>query len=181
MSTPVEVEVEGEAIPIHPEPVAQDPFALRWVIPAGTLGCGIPVTIPEPLSALFDERVLTTALVEEGAVWLWLNPTYSWAEVGVRVRSALEQALHDPDAWDVREADDIVLLHVAAEVLAGSTGDVIRSHGGEAELTSVKDNVVAVYLSGACSSCPAIGFTLRHRIESDIRRRHSALKSVDSA
>ena len=49
------------------------------------------------------------------------------------------------------------------------------------ELACVTGNTVTVRMSGACSSCPAIGFTLRNRIEQEIRRRYSSLDKVLAA
>ncbi len=168
-------------IPMHPEPVLTEPNVIRWVIPAGIVEPGLPVAFPEPLAQLFRQEVLRAAIVEDTAIWFWLGPEASWAEVGSRVRSALAQALSTPAQWQITPADDLILRHVALEVLHGSVGEVIGSHGGSAELISVDDNTVTVSLSGACSSCPAIEFTLRNRIDQEIRRRHCRLEKVVAA
>jgi Fe-S cluster biogenesis protein NfuA len=78
---------------------------------------------------------------------------------------------------DGRRADD-ELSEVARSVLSGRVGDIIRSHGGEAELVSVSDGVVAVRLRGACSGCPAAGFTLHARLERELRERYPGLVRV---
>lgn len=168
-------------IPMHPEPVAHDSQAMRWVIPAGLIACGVPVEMPSPLAELFDSKLLVKALVEESAIWLWVGPEQSWSTLGVRVRAALSEALCSLDQWRIESDDERVLTFVATEVLDGPVGDVIRSHGGRVELTCVAGNTVTVRMSGACSSCPAIGFTLRNRIEQEIRRRYSPLEKVLAA
>lgn len=168
-------------IPMHPEPVAHDSQTMRWVIPADLIGCGVPVEMPRPLADLFTEGLLVKALVEQSAIWLWLNPEQSWSASGVRVREALGESLHQADHWRIDNVDESVLRLIAAEVLDGPVGEVIRSHGGCVEITRVTRTTVTVHMSGACSSCPAIGFTLRNRIEQEIRRRYSPLEKVLAA
>ena len=161
-------------------PIPMDP-ALRWVIPAGLIPCGVPVALPRPLAELFDEGLLVKALVEESAIWLWIGEGQSWSTLGVQVRSALGESLRHLDQWRIESDDETVLNLVATGVLDGPVGDVIRSHGGCVELACVTGNTVTVRMSGACSSCPAIGFTLRNRIEQEIRRRYSSLDKVLAA
>ena len=166
------------AIEMHPEQVLTDPHVLRWVVPPGILEPGLPTSFPAPLAELFAERVLRASIVEESAIWLWLAPELSWSVVGAQVRTALSAALNQPEGWQIEPADDAILQQVAFEVICGPVGEVIGSHGGAAELVSVKDNTVLGSLTGARSSCPAIEFTLRNRIDLEIRRRHSRLDRV---
>ncbi len=169
------------SIAIQPERVASNSSIIRWVIPAGTMPVGLPIGFPSPLAQFFTDRVLTAGLVEDSAVWLWIHPDESWSAQGPAVREALVEALAAPDHWVIEPCDDAVLRHVAQDVLAGPVGDVIRSHGGDAALSSVNGNVVEVEFSGACSHCPAISFTLHNRLEKEIRARHPHLERVVSA
>ncbi len=169
------------SIAIHPERVASHPSIIRWVVPAGTLPTGLPVRFPPSLAQYFTDRVLTAGLVEDSAVWLWIHPEQSWAAHGSAIREALIEALATPNQWVIEPCDDAVLRHVVQDVLDGPVGDVIRSHGGDAALSSVNGNVVEVEFSGACSHCPAISFTLHNRLEKEIRARHPQLECVVSA
>ncbi|WP_458246361.1 NifU family protein [Streptomyces sp. MAI_2237] len=174
-------------IPLHPQP-ANRPDVLRWMISAGTLtGTGPLARVPEAMAALLADGTLTGIFLEATAVVTRLGPGRTWAEAGPRVRTALHTALEDPAGWipDARTDpgdDDAVLYRVVLEVLAGETGDFVRSHGGGVDLVDVTDGVVTVSLHGACHGCPASWLTLHQRLERRIRQRHPALREVrDSA
>lgn len=158
------------AVPVHPEPVAGRPDELRWVVPAGVLPPGRVRAAPGPLGVLLGSGVLADGLVERAAVWLRLTAG-SWRERGAEVRAALQQALLDPAGWRVDPPDDAALARVVADVLAGTTGDYVRSHGGRLDVAEVTDGVVVLDLSGTCEHCPAAGLTLHARVEAAVRDR----------
>jgi len=171
-------------IPLHPEAVDSRPEALRWVMPAGTLAfTGEVRSAPGELGRLVDTGVLTGLTVEAGAVTTCLSATCSWASQGALVRRALHDALENPAGWvpvlpvtpGTRDAD---LAVAALTVLRGRVGDFIRSHGGVVELVSAHDDVVTVRLTGSCSGCPAVGFTLHARIERALRDLHPDLRAL---
>lgn len=157
-------------IGIHPERVADDPQAVRWVIPAGTLPPGRVRAAPGQLGAMFADGTLTGGLVEHGAVWLWLRDGQSWEARGGAVRSALSAALEDPGGWGVDPAPGEVLDRVTTDLLGGSVGDFVRSHGGSVSAQRHGDTVT-VQLGGACEHCPAAEYTLRLRLLEALRRR----------
>lgn len=171
-------------IPLHPEAVDARPEALRWVMPPGSLGfTGAVRSAPGELGRLLDTGVLTGLTVDPGAVTTCLSASCSWATQGSAVRSALHAALERPAEWvpaipatpGTRDAD---LAAAAHAVLAGRVGDFIRSHGGVVEIVSARDEVVTVRLTGSCSGCPAVGFTLHARIERAVRALHPALRAL---
>jgi len=41
----------------------------------------------------------------------------------------------------------------------------LKSHGGDCELVSVRDNVVQLRLHGSCGSCPSSSLTLKNAVE----------------
>ena len=171
-------------IPLHPEAVDGHPEALRWVMPPGSLGFSGDVrSAPGTLGRLLDTGVLTSLTVAEGAVTTCLSPACSWATQGAAVRSALHAALEDPADW-VPEVPatpgtrDAALAAAARSVLSGRVGDFIRSHGGVVELVSAHDDVVTVRLTGSCSGCPAVGFTLHARIERALLDLHPDLRAL---
>ncbi|MFE9773794.1 NifU family protein [Streptomyces sp. NPDC005931] len=187
-------------IPLHPQPVAGRPDRLRWIVPAGLLSCtGRPAAVPEPLAALLTEGVLSRITVEAGAVVTRLGAGRSWRRDGPRVRSALHAALELPEGWlpgvpdgdtgggpsgaahddgPPETVDDRRLYAAARDLLAGPTGGVARAHGGTIELVGVRDGIVTFRFGGACHGCPAAWFTLRHRLEHQLRRSHPGLREV---
>lgn len=167
-------------IAIHPERVADDPQAVRWVVPAGSLPAGRVRAAPGRLGEMFAEGTLAAGLVEHTAVWLWLRDGESWAARGIDVRTALSEALADPEAWTIDPAPGEVLHRVTTDLLDGTVGDFIRSHGGSVAAER-HDDTVAVRLGGACQHCAAADFTLRQRLLDGLRRRCPDLVEVGSS
>lgn len=166
-------------IALHAERVAGDPQAVRWVIPPGMLPVGRVDGAPGRLGELFADGTLTVGLVEHGALWLWLRANESWARFGTAVQSALRDALVDPAGWAVAPAPGEVLARVVADLLDGSVGDFVRSHGGSVRTEPVGTDAVAVTLGGACEHCPAAQHTLRARLLEQLRRRCPDVSEVD--
>ncbi len=169
---------EPVPVPVHPEAVPDDPTALRWVMPAGTLAfVGAPAALPGPLQALLDDGTLHGLQVEPDAVRLTIGGSRTWRAEGGRVREALQLALAEPGAWlppgdaDTATIADDVLRMAVEQVIAGDVGDYVRGHGGRIALLSVDAGRVEVSLGGACSHCPASDVTLTHRFENAVRAR----------
>jgi len=175
-------------VALHPESIPGRPEELRWVIPAGLLCCTGRVTdAPAGLGDLIADGSLTEMVVEADGIRIGLAPGRSWRVDGPGIRSALHAALENPGAWRTQpggaggpdgRGPDERLLEIAAEVLDGAVGDFIRSHGGRPSVSSVEDGVLAISLRGACSGCPAVGFTLTARIERAVRERYPELRAV---
>lgn len=164
-------------IGIHAERVADDDRAVRWVMPAGILPVGRVVRAPGRFGEMLGNGTISDALVEHTAVWLWPREGLSWAQLGAEVQSALRDALADPEAWTVEPAPGEILEHVTADLLAGSVGEFVRSHGGSVS-TQREGATVAVRLGGACEHCPAAGLTLRGRLIGELRGRCPDLVEV---
>jgi len=157
-------------IGIHAERVPGDDRAVRWVVPPGLVPMGRVREAPGRLGDMLRAATLSDALTEHGAVWLWVPEGRSWAGIGVGVQSALRDALGDPDGWSVEPAPGEVLMRVTADLLAGSVGDFVRSHGGSVTAERRGDDVL-VQLGGACEHCAAAEFTLRTRLLDALRQR----------
>ncbi len=166
-------------IGVHPERVTGDRLAVRWVVPGGSLPAGRVTAAPGRLGGMVREGTLAAGLVEYGAVWLWLRDGESWTAHGAAVRSALVEALDDPSGWTIRPAAGEVLHRVATDLIDGSLGDFIRSHGGSVGVERLDDDIVAVRLGGACQNCVAADHTLRLRLLGDLRRRCPDLIETD--
>lgn len=164
----------GAVSAVHPERVAGDPRAVRWVVPPGILPVGRLRRAPGRLGELLSSGTLTTGLIEHTAIWLWVAEDQSWSALGAPVRSALLEALNDRGAagqrWVVEPAAGEVLERVVADVLDGAVGDFVRSHGGSVAARRVGDRV-ELSLGGACERCPASTHTLRLRLETALRQR----------
>ncbi|MEU0253412.1 NifU family protein [Streptomyces sp. NPDC006184] len=160
-------------IPMHPEATA-DPQTVRWVIPAGTLPVvGKVAEAPDELGAMLHSEDVASIEVEAQAVVIRLADGRSWSGTGARVRDALSAALQHPRRWRPAHVvtDDDVLRAALQDVLDGSVGDYIRSHGGEVTIAFAHDRRAEVRMEGTCSHCPAAGFTLHSRLESELRAR----------
>lgn len=166
-------------IGIHAERVPGDDRVVRWVMPAGLLPVGRVRSAPGRLGELLSDGMLSGALVEHTAVWLWRADGFSWAELGAPVQSALRDALNDPRGWVVEPAPGEVLEHVTTDLLAGSVGDFVRSHGGSVSARAAGPDAITVELGGACEHCPAAEYTLRARLLGELRRRCPDLVEVN--
>lgn len=165
-------------IPLHAERVTGEPQAVRWVVPAGRVAAGRIAKAPGRLGELLADGTLSDGLVEHAAVWLWLRDGLSWSARGAEVRAALQDALTDPAGWTVESAPGEVLARVTADLLDGSMGEFVRSHGGTVIAERCGDEVT-VRLGGACEHCPAAGLTLRQRLVGELRGRCPNLVEVD--
>jgi len=166
-------------IAIHAERVTNDDRAVRWVVPAGSLAVGRVRNAPGRLGELLSDGTLSEAMVEHTAVWMWLRAGDSWTTRGATVQSALRDALVEPDHWIIDPAPGAVLARVTTDLLDGSVGDFIRSHGGTVSVRQVGLDAVAVDLGGACEHCPAAGHTLQLKLMGELRRRCPDLTEVD--
>lgn len=166
-------------IAIHAERVTGDERTVRWVIPAGTLAIGRVRSAPGRLGELLAEGTLSDALVEHTAVWLWLHDGDSWSNHAAAVQDALRVALAEPSCWVIDAAPGEVLARVTSDLLTGSVGDFVRSHGGSVRVDRIDDGI-SVRLGGACEHCPAAGYTLRQRLVGELRRRCPNLVEVNS-
>lgn len=149
-------------------------------MPSGNLPIGWVRQAPGLLGEMLSAGTFLEVLVEYTAVWMWLRPGSSWATMGTRVQTALREALAAPDGWTVEPAPGEVLQRVVVDVLDGSVGDFIRSHGGAVSTERSGDDVV-VTLGGACEHCPAAGYTLRLRLMGELQRRCPGVVDVGSA
>ena len=63
------------------------------------------------------------------------------------------------------------------EVLA-KVRPTLKADGGDIELIDVKDGVVQVRLTGACSGCPMSQMTLKHGVEKVLKEALPEIKAV---
>ena len=166
-------------IGLHAERVAGDDHVVRWVVPAGLLPAGRVRRAPGRLGEMFSDGTFSDGLTEHSAVWLWLRDGLSWSTLGPAVQAALRDALADPDGWVIERAPGAVLEHVTTDLLNGSVGDFVRSHGGSVTARRLDGDAVAVQLGGACEHCAAAEFTLRARLLGELRKRCPDLVETD--
>ncbi len=156
---------------LHPQ-ITDDPRLLRWLIGTRHLSA-----VPPEVHALIEEGVLERAEVDLGEVRTWLGANRSWETDGLRVRSALFDALSgqtvDVSAQELRDGID--------EILAREVTPVAASHGGAIKVHSVHDGVLTVELSGACLGCPLSGRTLGDLITRSVQARYPQIREVEAA
>lgn len=172
------------AIPLHPEPVVDDPATVRWVVPAGLLTVvGAPAALPPALADLARDGIVESVTVESSAVLVTLRHGHTWRSEGGRVRAALCADLERPADWSSVEptGSDDVLRAAAREVLDGDVGAFVASHGGALTVVDVTDGIVTVDLAGACAHCPAADLTLTDRFADAVRARAPQLREVRTA
>lgn len=82
-----------------------------------------------------------------------------------------EKALHEAISDDM--VASMLLLHglhpddIQTRVLRGleNVRPYLQSHGGDAELTSVRDGIIRLKLHGSCGSCPSSSLTMKNAVE----------------
>lgn len=166
-------------IAVHPQ-ATTDPAVVEWVIPAGLLDfVGQPSAVPAPVRALIDDGLVAELTVFPARIVVRLGSTHQWRTEGARVRAGLLAGLAEPSAWKPPLAVVTDPLTAAInEVLAGEVGDYIRSHHGQAVVTSITGDSAEVSLTGTCGSCPARGATLHDRLETEVRKRYPHLSEL---
>ncbi|MCK4353121.1 NifU family protein [candidate division WOR-3 bacterium] len=65
-------------------------------------------------------------------------------------------------------------------VLAKDIKPLLAIDGGSIELVEVKDGIVKVRLTGACSSCPMAQLTLTSIVESKLKAEIPEIKKVEA-
>lgn len=174
--------VGNAVLPMHPEIIAGDPQAVRWVLPPSSVPFVGPVRrAPGALGELVAAGVIREISCESCAVLVRLTDGRGWRDVLPEVRDALSAAIAEPGWQPYDEAQcgcDALLTAAVHEVLAGPAGDYVRSHGGAVNVESVVDGRVEVSFDGTCGHCPATGITLHDRLEVEVRRKYPALESI---
>lgn len=64
------------------------------------------------------------------------------------------------------------------EAVLAKVRPTLRADGGDIELVDVKDGVVQVVLTGACSGCPMAQMTLKHGVEKALKDAIPEIKEV---
>lgn len=169
---------EMRPVAMHPEPVPHDPAALRWVVGGAQLSSGLLTDAPGRLGEMLHAQVISKAIVEPGAVWLWVADGSSWHDIGAETREALTEALSHPELWTIVADDDQVLRLVATDVISGQLADWIASHGGRITLVDAGHDTIKVSLEGNCKGCPAAGLTMHGRIQTAVSKRLGRAVSV---
>lgn len=66
------------------------------------------------------------------------------------------------------------------EAVLNKVRPTLQADGGNIELIDVKDGVVQVVLTGACSGCPMAAITLKEGVEKALKAAIPEVKSVVS-
>ncbi|MGH3666362.1 MAG: NifU family protein [Egibacteraceae bacterium] len=94
--------------------------------------------------------------------------------------AALADAREDPAvAWLLDAYAVGVDQQAAADAALESIRPYITSHGGAVEVLAVRDGVVRVRMSGACSGCTASAVTLQEGIEEALREGFPGFAGLD--
>ncbi|KXS56111.1 MAG: hypothetical protein AMR96_04390 [Candidatus Adiutrix intracellularis] len=66
------------------------------------------------------------------------------------------------------------------EAVLAKVRPTLKADGGDIKLIDVKDGVVQISLTGACSGCPMSQMTLKHGVEKALKEAIPEIKSVVS-
>lgn len=154
---------------LHPEST-DDPALIRWKTNTARLP-----SQPAQLSALIENGVLDRVEVDVDEVRTWLGHKGSWAVHGPIVRSALLEALSCTQRAELSDEE----LHTRIEeILAREVAPIAESHGGGVRVESVRDGVLTVELTGACSGCAESERTVGQLVSRAVRQRYSDIREV---
>lgn len=64
------------------------------------------------------------------------------------------------------------------EAVLAKIRPTLKADGGDIELIDVKDGIVQVALTGACSGCPMSQMTLKHGVEKVLKEALPEIKAV---
>lgn len=95
-------------------------------------------------------------------------------------KERLYEAVEDPLVYAMLLQHGIIKQDLYTRVVAAmeEVRPYIQSHGGDIELSEVKDNVVYVQLHGACSGCSLSAVTLKNGVEEVIKARVPEIEYV---
>jgi Fe-S cluster biogenesis protein NfuA len=71
-------------------------------------------------------------------------------------------------------------MRAQVEAALARVRPTLVADGGDIELVDVKDGVVQVRLTGACSGCPMSQMTLKHGVEKAVKEALPQIKEVVS-
>ncbi|MFY9191129.1 MAG: NifU family protein [Lawsonella sp.] len=176
-----------------------DPLTLEWVVEPGLLrfqwegGAGDAAegvelgVLPFKIARYLDAGELSHLRLQPGRIFTTIPEDGDWRAIAGRLRRDLYEVLTDrPEGWPTgdlpvespQDASDAELAQAVEELIAGSAGNYASTHGGRMALRSVKDGVVKVHMSGACTNCPAAKQTLSSHIEMQLKHHFKNLKAV---
>ncbi|MBK6886647.1 MAG: NifU family protein [Tetrasphaera sp.] len=166
-------------VPMHPEEVTGDPRSLAWVMdPASVPVQGVVASVPGRLGDLVSAGIVCRVAALPGSVVVTLGDRATWARDGAVVRTALHEALGEPEGWRVAESDDAAIAAAVTEFLEGPAADVVRRHGGSVRVVGVVDGTVTLEVGGACAGCPAAGLTIGTTLHHGIREEVAGVREV---
>lgn len=95
-------------------------------------------------------------------------------------KERLYEAIDDPLVYAMLLHHGIIKQDLYTRVIQAleEVKPYIQSHGGDIELSEVKDNVVYVQLAGACSGCSLSAVTLKNGVEEIIKARVPEIEYV---
>lgn len=101
------------------------------------------------------------------------------AELGERQVATLRDR-HPAIAWLFDAYGVGVDQRAAAQAALDPVRGYIESHGGDVQILDVRDGVVSLRMSGACSGCTASAVTLREGIEEALRDGFPGFVAVEA-
>jgi Fe-S cluster biogenesis protein NfuA len=124
---------------------------------------------------IFNVEGVSSVLVAHDQITVHKNTGDDWPVIGPKLGAAIrehmatgEPAVNEELRRALPPTDEI--RRRVQQVLDAEINPAVASHGGFVQLVDVRDNNVFVQLGGGCQGCGMANVTLRHGVETAIRK-----------
>jgi Fe-S cluster biogenesis protein NfuA len=135
--------------------------------------------------ALFADEEVAALQVQGASVVVWRDGATPWQELAGRIVPVIREVLQrDQPAVSaaaieaVKGAPTEEIAPLVRRLFDDHINPALAGHGGFARLVKVEDRDVFLEMGGGCQGCAASRLTLRHGIESAIRRVAPQVREV---
>merc|ERR1719231_526297 len=149
------------------------------------------------VAQLFEDKNLRSALIGPDFITLTLfdESKQSWADataclteasknltkndIEISMQANVEGSQESTDQDNKAEDSQNKVMTLAKAIIENKVRPFLQEDGGDAEIVSLKNDVLYIRLQGACSGCPISDATLKNAIEGLIKHYVPEIKSVE--
>jgi Fe-S cluster biogenesis protein NfuA len=124
---------------------------------------------------LFEIAGVSAVLIAHDQITVHKVSGEDWRKIGPSIGSAIrehlasnEPAVSDELRQSLPPAEEI--RGKVQQVLDTDVNPAVASHGGNVQLVDVRENNISIRMGGGCQGCGMAHMTLRHGVETAIRR-----------
>ena len=124
---------------------------------------------------LFEIEGVAMIVISHHQLTITKTSAVDWPVIGKGIGAAIRAHLASGDpavdatVWDRLPPSEEIKQQVQ-QVLENEINPAVAQHGGIIQLIDVKENVVYIQMGGGCQGCGQANVTLKHGVESAIRR-----------